>query len=277
MVGVLATVRDKKHRLIDDLKQDDFTIFEDGRPQKIRYFGRQSDLPLIIGLLVDTSMSQQRVIDPERSASFRFLDQVLRENKDKLFILQFDMSVIVRQGMTSSWRDLNAALSSVDTPSRSELENQTGPGTLLYDAVVTGSKLLASEHGRKALILMTDGVDTGSDANLIAAMDAAVRADTLIYSILFSDAGYYGGFGGGGGRKVLQQLSRDSGGGFFEVSKSLTIEQVFNIIQDELRTQYAMAYISDRTVEISEFRKISVSVDRKDLIVQARDRYWAKS
>lgn len=276
MVGILGTVRDKKGHLIGDLNQADFSILEDGRPQSLRYFARQSDLPLVVGLLVDTSMSQEHVIDPERTACFHFLDQVLRENKDKIFILQFDMNVAVRQDMTSSWQDLNAALAKVDTPSRAQLRNQMGGGTLLYDAVVTAAKMMQPEHGRKALIVMTDGVDTGSDASLSAALDEAVKSDTLIYSILFSDAGYYGGFGGGGGRKVLQRLSEDSGGGFFEVSKKLTINQIFDTIQEELRNQYAMGYVSDRPVRISEFRKIEVKTDRKGLAVQARNRYWAQ-
>jgi VWFA-related protein len=276
MVGILANVRDKKGHLINDLSEDDFTVLEDGRPQAIRYFAKQSDLPLVIGLMVDTSMSQQRVVGPERAACFHFLDQVLRENKDKIFIVQFDMNVDVRQEMTSSWKDLNAALGEVDTPSRRQLRNQMGGGTLLYDALLTGAKMMEPEHGRKALLVMTDGVDTGSEADLNAALDATVRADTLIYSILFSDEGYYGAFGGGGGRKVLERLSKDSGGGFFAVSKKLTIDQVFDVIQDELRSQYAFGYVSDKPVRISEFRKIDMKTRQKDLIVQARDRYWAR-
>jgi VWFA-related protein len=184
--------------------------------------------------------------------------------------------VNVRQEMTSSWKDLNGALAGIDTPSRRQLQNQMGGGTLLYDALVTASKMMAAEHGRKALIVMTDGVDTGSEAELGAAVDAAVRADTLVYSILFSDEGYYGMFGGGEGRKVLERLSKDSGGGFFEVSKKFSIDQIFGAIQDELRSQYAMGYVSDRPVEISEFRKIDVKTKRKDLVVQARERYWAR-
>src|SRR5436305_8748782 len=150
MVGILATVRDKKGRLINDLGQGDFNILEDGRPQTLRYFAKQSELPLVIGLLVDTSMSQEKVVGPERSAAFHFLDQVLRENKDKIFIIQFDMNVNVRQDMTSSWQDLNAALSEVDTPTKRQLRSQMGGGTLLYDALLTAAKMMEPEHGRKA-------------------------------------------------------------------------------------------------------------------------------
>lgn len=277
MVGILASVRDKKGRLVSDLKKDDFTILEDGRSQTIRYFGRESDLPLIVGLMIDTSMSQERVIEPERTACYLFLDQVLREGKDKILIVQFDLGVRVRQDLTSSWKDLNASLADIDAPSHAQLKSQMGGGTLLYDALVMSAKAMQAERGRKALIVMTDGVDEGSDASLQQAVDAAVRADTLVYSIMFSDEGYYGPFGGGGGRKVLQRLSSDSGGGFFEVSRKQTIDQIFEVIQDELRNQYAIAYVSDKPVRISEFRKIQVLTDRKDLVVQARDRYWATS
>lgn len=275
-VAVLASVRDKKGRFVSDLNQADFSIFENKRPQAIRYFARQSDLPLVLGLMIDTSLSQERVLIPERSACYRFLDQVLREQKDKIFILQFDMSVNVRQEMTSSWKDLNAALADVDTPSRRELQSQSGGGTLLYDAIVMAAKAMTPEHGRKALIVLTDGVDTGSEATLQAATDAAVRADTLVYSVLFSDEGYYGMFGGGSGRKVLERLSLDSGGGFYQVSKKLTIDRIFSEIEEELRSQYAMGYVSDLPVRISEFRTIDVKTARKDLAVQARRRYWAR-
>jgi VWFA-related protein len=276
MVQILANVRDKKGHLIRDLTESEFSVFEDGRPQTIRYFAKQSDLPLVVGLMIDTSMSQQRAIDPERTACYHFLDQVLRETKDKMFILQFDMSINVDQDMTSSWKDLNGALAGVDTPSHRQLRNQSGGGTLLYDALVTGAKMMVPQHGRKALIVMTDGVDEGSQADLEMAGDAAVRADTLIYSVLFSDEGYYSMFGGGDGSRVLQRLSNDSGGGFFEVSRKLPVDQIFAIIQDELRSQYAMGYVSDQPVTISGFRKIEVKTDRKGLIVQARKRYWAR-
>ncbi len=275
VVNVLANVTDKKGHIIRDLHKDDFSILEDGRPQTIRYFAAQPDLPLILGLMIDSSMSQQRVITPERSACFHFLDQVVRPNKDKVFLLQFDMSVAIRQELTSSWKDLNDALAAVDTPSRKELTHQVGGGTLLYDAVVKGSKMMQDQHGRKALIVMTDGVDNGSDADLTAAIDTAQKADTLIYSILFSDAGFYGFGGGRDGRNVLQRMSKDSGGGFFEVSKKESIDQIFDVIQDELRSQYNLGYVSDQSPRDYEFRKLQVKARQKDWIVQARDRYYA--
>src|SRR5712692_5126844 len=121
VVNVLATVRTKKGEIIRDLAKEDFLLSENGRPQAIRYFARQSDLPLTIGLMVDTSMSQRRVLDSERAASFRFLDQVLRDAKDQVFIMQFDMAIVMRQQLTSSFKKLNDALAYVETPSRDEL------------------------------------------------------------------------------------------------------------------------------------------------------------
>lgn len=276
VVNVLASVRTKKGEIIRDLTKDDFSIAEDARPQTIKYFARQSDLPLTIGLMVDTSMSQRRVLDAERSASFRFLDQVLREAKDQVFIMQFDMAIVLRQGLTSSFGKLNDALSTVDMPNRQELSMGGSRGTALFDAVVKAcNEITKKQSGRKALILLTDGVDVGSEATLADAVEAAERADTLLYSVLFSDPGFYD-FGGAGGSRALHRMSKDTGGGFFEVSKKLGIEKIYDAIQDELRSQYSLGYISDQPVRISEFRKIQLSVNQKGLVVQARDRYWAQ-
>ena len=281
VVNVLATVRDRQGRIIRDLAQADFSLSENGRPQAIRYFSRESDLPLTLGLMADTSVSQQHVIDAERGASMRFLDRVLRETKDHVFLMQFDMSVRMPQALTSSRRKLEDALAYVDTPSRQELLNQYGGGTLLYDAVVEASKqVMKNQSGRKALIVLSDGVDTGSEATLTDAIEAALRTDTLIYSILFADPGYYGGplFGrmsGAGGRKALMRLSTEAGGGFFEVSKKQTIDDVFTVLEEELRSQYSLGYVSDVPLHFAEFRKIELTVSQKGLSVQARDRYWA--
>jgi VWFA-related protein len=275
VVNLLATVTNKKGEIIRDLTKDDFSLSENGRPQTIRYFSRQSDLPLTLGLMVDTSMSQQRVIEAERAASFRFLDRVLRENKDQVFIMQFDASVQMRQELTSSRKKLEEALSFVDTPTRNELRNQGGGGTLLYDAVLKASNgVTKNQQGRKALIVLSDGVDVGSDTSLAVAIEAAQRADTLVYSILFSDPDAYGipigamirhrsipiPLSGPDGRGALMRLSKETGGGFFEVSKKVGIEQIFDLIQEELRSQFSIGYVSDLPVRISEFRKIQLTI-----------------
>ncbi len=234
VVNLLASVRTKKGEIIRDLTKDDFSVAENGRPQTIRYFAQETDLPLTLGLMVDTSMSQRKV---------------------------------------------------VDTPTRRELQSQTGGGTLLYDAVVMASQdFMTKPSGRKALIVISDGVDTGSEAPITAAIDAAQRADTLVYSILFSDPGAYGIplprlFGRvlePDGEGVLMRMSKETGGHFYAVSKKRTLNQVFDSIQSELRSQYSLGYVSDEPVRVSEFRNIRLTTRRNGLVVQCRDKYWAR-
>jgi VWFA-related protein len=270
VVNLLATVRNKKNEVLRDLSQDDFVVLENGRPETIRYFTKESDLPLTIGLLVDTSMSQLRVLNAERGASLRFLDEVLRENKDHVFIMQFDLTVQTRQPLTGSRRELSEALAYVDTPTRNQLRSQFGGGTLLYEAIVDASQeVMKKQQGRKALIVMSDGGENGSDATLQDAIEAALRAETLIYTVLFSDGSF------GSDKGIMQRLAKETGGGYFEVSKRLTIDQVFALIQEDLRSQYSIGYVSDRPATVSEFRRIQLSIKRPGMVVQSRDRYWA--
>ncbi len=270
VVNLLATVRNKNHEILRDLTKEEFQILENGRPQTIRYFTRESDLPLTIGLMVDTSMSQVKVLDAERGASLRFLDEVLRENKDHVFLMQFDLTVQTRQPLTGSRRDLSESLVFVDTPTRNQLRSQYGGGTLLFDSIVDASHdIMTKQQGRKALIVLSDGGENGSDATIAEAIEAAQRAETLIYTILFSD----GSFGANPG--IMQRLAKETGGGYFEVSKKLSIDQVFALIQEDLRSQYSIGFVSDRPTAISEFRKVQLTVKRQALVVQSRDRYWA--
>ena len=314
VVNVLATVRNKQGQIVQNLKQDDFTLQEDGRAQTIRYFSKETDLPLTLGLLIDTSMSQRRVLGQERTASYRFLDQVLREEKDMAFVLHFDREVELLQDLTSSRKRFETALTDLETPQPVQhgggggrgypgggggypRGGRHGGGTMLYDAVLLASdELMKKQHGRKALIILSDGVDTGSKTSLTSAIASAQRADTLVYSILFADEEGYGrggGFGGGGrgmgrrggypggrfpqnrpdGKKILQQISKETGGGFFEVSKKQPIEQIYSRIQEELRNQYSLGYTSDKAD--AGFRKITLAVKQKGLVVQARDGYYA--
>ena len=208
VVNVLATVRNKHGEIVRNLTKDDFMLEEDDRPQTIRYFARETDLPLTLGLLVDTSMSQRRVLDQERSASSTFLDQVLRVNKDMAFVIHFDREVELLQDLTSSRQKLQSALGLLQTPQPTQEGGSNSPGsypgsgrraggggggTLLYDAVYLASnELMKKQQGRKALIVLSDGVDRGSKETLASAVEAAQRADTLVYSILFADEQAYG-------------------------------------------------------------------------------------
>ena len=276
VVNVLATVRNKTGSLAGDLSQDDFSLLEDGRPQAIRYFARETNLPLTLGLLIDTSGSQRKVINDERGASLRFLDQVVRP-QDQVFLMQFDSAVQIRQPLTSSVGKLDDALAYVDTETMSQLRRQDGGGTLLYDAVARASDdVMKKEKNRKALILLTDGVDIGSYGSLADAIEAAQRADTLVYSILYSDPGAYGFLGGRDGKGVLEKMSNDTGGSFFTVSKKQPVDRIYEILEEELRNQYSLGYVSDRPVTISGFRTIQLTARTKGLTVQARHRYWAQ-
>jgi len=276
VVSVLATVRSKNGELVRGLTKDDFSLSENKRPQSIRYFSQESDLPLTLGLMVDTSASQRRVLDAERSACFHFLDRVLRPVEDRVFIMQFDSAVLLRQPLTASRNQLDEALAQTDSETQKQLQIQNGGGTLLYDAVVRACKeVMKPLRGRKALIVLSDGVDFGSEETAASAVEAAQTAETLAYSILFSDSGAYGAFAPDG-KGVLERLSKETGGGFFEVSKKHTLEQIFDQIQEELRSQYSLGYVSDEPVRVSEFRSIELAARQKGLVVQARTKYWAQ-
>ena len=270
VINLLATVRGPRGELIRDCAKEEFTILENGRPQTIRYFSRETDLPLTIGLLIDTSFSQERILDAERGACFRFIDRVLRERKDRFFVMQFDLGLQVNQPLTGSRRLLEDALSLVGTPTNRELAMQTGGGTLLYEAVMRASRdIMAAESDRKALIVLSDGGENGSVATRSEAIEAALRADTLLYSIFFTG-------GGPDGRRNLMVLSKETGGSYIEVSPKVSIDGVFAAIQDELRGQYSLGYVSGTPVREPTFRRIEISTTRPKTTVQARTRYWAK-
>lgn len=309
VVNLLATVRDDKGAIVRNLTKTDFTLEEDGHPQTIRYFSQESNLPLTLGLLVDTSGSQRRLVGQERSASYTFLDQVLRPENDRAFVIHFDHEVELLQDLTSSRQKLDAALGELQSPTERARRGGGGGyggypgrggrhggglgggGTLLYDAVLLASnELMKKQSGRKALILLTDGVDVGSHVGLRAAIDAAQHADTLVYSILFADPEGYPGFGGArrrdqnnwpsgtfpgvDGKKVLQRISNETGGGFFEVSSRHTIEDIYSRLQEELRNQYSLGYTPDRADGSPGYHRIHLAANRSNLVVQTREGYY---
>jgi VWFA-related protein len=318
LVNVLATVRDKKGVIVRNLTKEDFVLDEDGRPQAIQYFSQEADLALTMGLLVDTSMSQREVLPQERKASYSFFDHMLREDKDKDFVIHFDHEVELLQDLTASRSKLESSLELLETPERDSGggygggdpsggggrgHRGGGAGTLLYDAVYLASnEVLKPLQGRKAVIVLTDGVDRGSKESLEGAIESAQRADAVVYSILFKgeEGGVgRGGFGGprigmggpggwpggGGGRrspreerpdgkKVLERLSRETGGQMFEVSKKESIDEIYIRIEEELRHQYSIGYTPDRPE--SGYHKIHLTTKNKDLLVQTRDGYYAK-
>jgi VWFA-related protein len=160
----------------------------------------------------------------------------------------------------------------VNTPTKNELKSQYGGGTLLFDALSDASKeIMKKQDGRKALIVLSDGGENGSNATLADAVQEAQRTNTLIYAILFTD----GGFGSDFGRHIMQRLAKETGGSYFEVSKKMSIDQVYEQIEEDLRSQYSIGYVSDRPATISEFRRVQLLVKKPALTVNARDRYWA--
>jgi VWFA-related protein len=214
LVNLPVVVRDKKGALIQTLTKDDFVLQVDGKPQTIRYFDKDTNLPLTLGLLVDTSLSQRKVLDEERTASSTFLDQMLTTPKGQAFIAQFARQTELLQDLTSSRPLLQAALKEIDTPSNdsdsSGSGSHRGGGTTLYDALFLASdELMSKQTGRKAIIILSDGVDRNSKENLVKSIEAAQRTDTIIYAIYFkgedsqpmnNNNGQRGGGFPGGGR-----------------------------------------------------------------------------
>jgi VWFA-related protein len=276
LVTLLATVRNRDGRIVNDLNQDDFILEEDGRPQTIRYFSRESNLPLTLGLLVDTSRSQLHVLEPERKASYAFLDRMLREG-DQAFIAKFDIDVEVLQGLTNSRDLLATALDRLRIPGRIS--------TLLFDAIhQTSDDPMRKQKGRKALILLSDGFDYGSKTTLPAAIEYAQRADTLIYSIWFHEKAVpYRPLRSGvqailqnKGRTAMQRLSLETGGRLFEVTKDQSIESIYSQIEEELRNQYSFGYTSDHQRSDQLYRKIKLTTKRPGLIIQTRAGYYPR-
>lgn len=281
VVNLFATVRDAQGRVVKDLTKDDFTLEEDGRPQVIRYFSKESGLPLTLGLLIDTSISQKRVLAEERTASLNFLMQVLRPEQDRAFVIHFDREVELLQDLTSSRERLDEALARLQVPTLAPRKHG-GPqlglfalaGTDLYDSILLASDdILRKQPGRKALILITDGVDNGSKIDLSDAVQSAQRADAMVYSILFADRDAYDGtFATAAGKQALQRMSRETGGVFFEVSKTEPLAAIYAQLEEELRNQYSIGY-TPHTSGGAGYRKIRV-VTKAGLSVITRDGYY---
>ncbi len=318
LVTVPVTVRDKKGQLVATLKQEDFTLSEDGKPQTIRYFDRDNNLQLTLGLLVDVSGSQRQVLDEERSASSSFLDNMLVADRDKAFLIQFGRTVELLTDVTGSIPKLQSGLKQVDTQTdRPQFSNNQdsndngggssrrgrrsggGAGTALYDAIFLSSdEVIHKQPFRKALILLTDGEDYGSKESLSSAIEAAQRADTSVYSIYFKGEAHNdnnsrrGGFGGGGfpggggrrggggqggpqrvpvdGKKILQRISDETGGRYFEVSKKEPLAEIYKQIAQELRSQYRIGFTPTNQEEGYHKLLVDVPKDHK-LVLQTRE------
>ncbi|MGH9715141.1 MAG: VWA domain-containing protein [Candidatus Acidiferrales bacterium] len=335
LVSVNAIVRDKHGKIVPTLTKGDFSLDEDGRPQTISHFVVQKDLPLTLGLLVDTSFSQRAVLVPERQASYTFLDHMLT-GKDVAFVIHFDRDVELLQDLTSSRPKLQAALQLLNTPALDRTDDNSGNGgsggnggnnrgggghsgvqgggTHLYDAIwLASTQMMKKQPGRKAIFVLSDGVDRGSKESLATAIEAAQRADTAVYTIYFAGqegedrgferhrrwggmggpmgypgGGWPGGGGGGGGRggnypreprvdgkKILLQISEQTGGLMFEVSKNLPLDKIYSAAEEGLRNQYEIGYTPNPPDDGAGYHLIHLTAKKKGLTVQARQGYYS--
>ncbi len=286
VVNLFFNVKDKHGMLIPNLTKDDFQVFEDGKPQTVKYFSAESHEPLTLGIMIDTSASQTRVLDIEQEACAQFLRDVLHD-KDLAFVINFDVDVDLDQDFTNNIRDLSRALNKMQInagmgggpPGLGGGPVPTTPrGTLLYDAIYLGAdEKLKNEVGRKAMIIFTDGEDQGSRLRVQDAVEAAQKADTICYVILIADRGFYGGFGYSGDSD-MQKLAQATGGRVIEVgNKQDKLRQAFDQIQNELRSQYNIGYSPTNRKLDGTYRKIQIKAKGGDYKVQARQGYYAIS
>ena len=280
VVNVFATVRDKHHGIVSDLKKEDFKVMEDGVEQKISFFSKEVNMPITLGLLIDTSASMSRMIDAEQDAASRFLREVMRP-KDEAMVITFDFDVDLLADFTQDTSVLASAIrrtqvnsvggGGVVTPGTIPQGNNAG-GTDLYDAIYLACHdELATEAGRKGVIIMTDAEDTGSKLRMQDAVEAAQRADTVIHILLISDR--MASFGTGPG--VAHRMAEDTGGRVIDVHNDKSLEKAFDEISEELRSQYVLGYYPINERRDGTFRKIQVTTTQPDVKILARKGYYA--
>src|SRR5246127_5771955 len=293
LVDLFFTVKDKSGNLIPHLTQNDCSVSEDKVPQTLKHFVSETNQPLTLGILLDTSGSQQRVLPLEQEAGSEFLAQVLRQ-KDEAFLLSFDVNVDLLQDYTNNPHQLARALNKaeINTAGGNGAGGVPGlgggpvpvhgtpKGTLLYDAIYLASnQKLNQETGRKAMIILTDGDDQGSTTKINDAIAAAQKSNVIIYVILIADTEFYGGFGMGySGYSAAKKISEETGGRLINVGNNgKKLEAAFQQIQDELRTQYVASYTPSNAKQDGTFRHISVSCKGDDMKIQVRKGYFAPS
>jgi VWFA-related protein len=289
LVDVFFTVKAKDGTLVPHLTKDDCTVTEDKAPQKLKSFVAETQLPITLGILLDTSGSQYRVLPLEQDVGGQFLQRVLRQ-KDEAFLLSFDVDVDLMQDYTNSARLLTRALNKaeINTAGGNGAAGIPGAGggtvptigapkgTVLYDAVYLASnEKLNQESGRKAMILLTDGEDEGSNHKIQDAIAAAQRSNVLVYVILIADHGFYGGFGYSG-FSAMSRLTQETGGRLIDVGNNgKKLEAAFQQIEDELRTEYVASYTPSNTKLDGSFRKLGVECRGDGMKVQVRKGYYA--
>jgi VWFA-related protein len=291
LVDVFFTVKDKGGNLVPHLTKDDCSVLEDKEPQKLKSFVAETNQPLTLGILLDTSGSQERVLPLEQQVGSQFLERVLRQ-KDEAFLLSFDVNVDLLQDFTNSARQLSHAMNKaeINTAGGNGAAGIPGAGggtipsigapkgTLLYDAVyLAANEKMTQETGRKAMILLTDGEDQGSRVKIGEAISAAQRSNVLVYVILIADRGFYGGFNMGySGFSAMKKMTEETGGRLIDVGNNgKKLEAAFQQIEDELRTQYVASYTPSNTKLDGTFRHLAVECRGDGMKVQVRKGYFA--
>jgi VWFA-related protein len=288
LVNVLCSVRNKGNGLVGNLEKGDFHLFEDGKEMEIKYFTRETDLPLTIGMLVDTSKSQENLIEPESRAAYEFFKVVLRK-KDMAFLMQFGAEAELLQDNTNSAKMLQDGLRQLrlSVPMGGlhpgpvpTAQNQAG--TIMFDAIyLAAGEKLKGEVGRKVIVVITDGDDTGSKTPRDRATEAAQKADTIIYFVDYEDPRYHGGgfgtftIGRNTGNADMSKMSSETGGRVFRVDRKNTLDDIFKELQDEMRSQYSIGYTSPHSQKDGSYHKIEIKTSNKDYKVQARKGYYA--
>lgn len=295
LTNMLFTAVDKQKRFFTELRQEDIRVMEDGQPQEIFTFARQTDLPLSLAILVDTSISEERTLPIEKAAASSFVDAVLRPDKDEAAVISFTGESTLEQGLTGSAARVRRALDRVEfvppsgyigngqiagTPPISGQNQSTQGSTAIWDAIwVTADEVLSgtSDKTRRAIILLTDGHDSSSQKKMDAAIDRAVKADAVVYAIGIGDE-YYGGVNKGTLRKVSE---RTGGRAFFPENES-ELRAAFAQIQLELRSQYLVAYSPTNRNKDGSFRRVQIEIVNPELRKQTlrlsyRQGYFARS
>jgi len=287
VVQLFFNVKDKHGALIPNLTKDDFQIFEDGQPQTIKYFTAESNLPLTLGIMIDSSGSQVNVLGMEKEVGGAFLKQILTD-KDEAYVISFDISVDLLQDFTRDVHRLQNALNKakINTDFSSggipgmgggPVPTQNSPGTLLYDAVyLSAHDMLAKEVGRKAMILLTDGQDEGSKMKIQDAIEAAQKADAVVYVLLCADRGFYGMQGAFySGEGDMRKLTEATGGRVINVGNKFDkLREAFDQIANELRSQYNIGYVPTNTKLDGGYRKLEIK-NKQNYKIQARSGYYA--
>jgi VWFA-related protein len=278
LVQAFVTVRDKHNEVMDNLTKDDFKIFEDGVEQKITYFGKESDMPITLAMLMDTSGSMYNIMDAEKEAASDFVRAIMRK-KDEAVVISFDTDADLLADFTEDPATLTRAIhraevrvSAAGIGGTPGTVNSNGGGTNLFDAIYLACHdELSTEAGRKAIIVLSDAEDNGSKMSIDEAVESAQRADAVIHVLLISDPSASEGFGTG----IALQLARETGGRVIGVHNDKTLNKAFTEISEELRSQYVLGYTSSNAATDGTYRKIKVTANVPDAKILSRKGYYA--